>query len=143
MDRLPSGGFAALVPEFSVSNLESSLRFWRDVLGFEIAYQRPENGFTYLERGRAQVMLDRINGHWDTAPLEPPLGRGINFQIIVEDVDPLLASLEKAGWPLFHDVHEAWYRAGREEVGNRQFLVQDPDGYLLRFSQSLGRRACA
>ncbi|MEO9168740.1 MAG: VOC family protein, partial [Aestuariivirga sp.] len=35
---------------------------------------------------------------------------------------------------------EKWYRAGDEEVGQRQFLVQDPDGYLLRLCQPIGRR---
>jgi hypothetical protein len=33
-----------------------------------------------------------------------------------------------------------WYRAGNHEVGVVQFLVQDPDGYLIRFQQSLGSR---
>ena len=35
---------------------------------------------------------------------------------------------------------ERWYRKRDEEVGNRQFVVVDPDGYLLRFFTSLGRR---
>jgi len=33
---------------------------------------------------------------------------------------------------------EAWYRRGDVLVGERQILVMDPDGYLLRFQQSLG-----
>lgn len=33
-----------------------------------------------------------------------------------------------------------WYRMDDEEVGVQQFLVQDPDGYLIRFQSSLGRR---
>ena len=35
---------------------------------------------------------------------------------------------------------EKWYRKDSIEVGNKQFLVQDPDGYLLRFTQDLGKR---
>ncbi len=140
MDRLPTGGFAALVPELSVSDLDASLAFWCPILGFEIAYQRPENGFAYLERGSLQVMLDRINGNWETGPLEKPLGRGINLQMMVPDVEPMLKSLKQANWPLYRDVSDAWYRSGDTEGGNRQFLVQDPDGYLLRFAMDLGRR---
>jgi len=34
--------------------------------------------------------------------------------------------------------HERWYRRDNTAVGQRQFLVMDPDGYLLRFAQSLG-----
>ena len=77
---------------------------------------------------------------WITAPLERPFGRGINFQITVDDVAPILASLDAAGWPLFLKPEEVWYRAGTSETGVKQFLVQDPDGYLVRFSQSLGLR---
>ena len=37
-------------------------------------------------------------------------------------------------------MEERWYRVGAEARGNRQFWVQDPDGYLLRFFQDLGLR---
>lgn len=35
---------AKLVPELLVTRLESSLGFWRDLLGFAVAYDRPEEG---------------------------------------------------------------------------------------------------
>ena len=139
-DHSPTDGFASLVPELTVLDLAASLGFWCDVLGFEIAYQRPEHGFAYLERGGAQVMLELSHGSWETGALEPPLGRGINIMIFVEDIDQLIAALVGAGWPLFRSPEDAWYRMGEQEIGQREFLVQDPDGYLLRFAQSLGRR---
>ena len=139
-DRLPRGGFAPLVPELDVLDLEKSRTFWCDVLGFQIAYRRPENGFMYIERQGSQVMLNRRNGIWETANLQRPLERGINFQMFVDSVEPLLDALKQAEWPLFRPCHEAWYRIAGEERGNRQFLVQDPDGYLLRFAQDLGPR---
>lgn len=40
------------------------------------------------------------------------------------------------------ELNQTW-RNGSEASGagsSREFLVQDPDGYLLRFSQSLGQR---
>jgi catechol 2,3-dioxygenase-like lactoylglutathione lyase family enzyme len=139
-DRLPTGGFARLVPELDVFDLEQSRKFWCDILAFRIAYQRPESRFMYLELQGAQVMLVQRNGNWETGPLKRPLGRGINFQIFVDSVAPLLDALAHANWPLFRACHDAWYRVGGEERGNRQFLVQDPDDYLLRFAQDLGRR---
>jgi catechol 2,3-dioxygenase-like lactoylglutathione lyase family enzyme len=138
-DRLPTGGFAPLVPELSVFDLARSKAFWCDVLGFEIAYQRSEHKFMYLERQGSQVMLEQHNGNWETGQLERPLGRGINFQMTVESVEPMLDALKRAEWPLYKECHDAWYRVGGQETGNRQFLVQDPDGYLLRFAQDLGR----
>lgn len=65
---------------------------------------------------------------WVTALLERPFGRGVNLQITVDDVTPILASLNVVGWPLFLALEEVWYRAGTSETGVRQFLVQDPDG---------------
>lgn len=136
--RLPTGGFAPLVPELAVFDLVKSKEFWCDILGFKIAYERPENNFMYVELQGSQVMLDQRNGNWETAALEHPLGRGVNFQMFVNNVEPMLESLKKANWPLFKECHDAWYRIAGEERGSRQFLVQDPDGYLLRFAQDLG-----
>ena len=136
-----------LVPELNITSLPESLRFWRDLLGFRILYDRPEQGFAAVERHGVEFMLEEYDtgpaerlGIWDTGAREKPYGRGINFEITVADVGVLMSSLEQAGWPLFFGPEERWYRVGAEEVGVRQFLVQDPDGYLLRFSQSLGRR---
>ncbi|WP_244475196.1 bleomycin resistance protein [Rhizobium sp. Leaf341] len=134
---LPAGGFNALVPEFDVIDIGRSLNFWCDLLGFRIAYDRKAANFAYLEREGAQVMLSQINGAWVTAPLEPPLGRGINFQIAVSDISDIAARLEAAAWPLFRGVQDAVYNVGGRDVVSRELLVQDPDGYLVRLAQSL------
>jgi len=139
-DGLPAGGFNALVPEFDVTDLPRSLHFWCAGLGFTVAYGRPESGFAYLEREGAQVMLCRMDGTWQTGPHEYPLGRGLNFQIAVTDVTAVLAGLERLNWPLFRPLRDVWRVTGDRQSGDREFLVQDPDGYLLRFSQGLGER---
>ncbi|MGB7303070.1 MAG: hypothetical protein WBD13_02230 [Burkholderiaceae bacterium] len=38
------------------------------------------------------------------------------------------------------DMEDQWYRREQTEVGNRQFVVADPDGYLLRLFSPLGER---
>lgn len=138
--NLPTGGFAPLVPELDVTDIGVSLGFWCDLLGFTVAYDRPVAKFAYLEREGSQIMLCEINGEWLTGDLVRPFGRGINFQLKAEDISPIVARLAEAGWPLFRDIKESWYRAGGQEAGNREFLVQDPDGYLIRFSQHIGMR---
>lgn len=132
----------ALVPELAITDLDVSLRFWRDLLGFEVAYDRAEEGFAYLTLGGAHVMLDRIAAGrtWATGELDAPLGRGMNLEIQVPDLAAVLHRVEEAGWPLFLAPEEQWYRAGAEEVGVRQFLVQDPDGYLVRLQTEIGTR---
>ena len=139
--NLPEGGFNALVPELDVSDIGASLHFWCGLLGFEVAYDRPQAKFAYLQREGAQVMLCQINGNWEVGAIERPFGRGINFQIAARDLEPILTRLRQADWPLFREPYEVWYRLGEQvEGGSREFLVQDPDGYLVRFAQSIGRR---
>jgi catechol 2,3-dioxygenase-like lactoylglutathione lyase family enzyme len=129
---------AKLVPELVVSNHAVSLDFYVRIIGFKVLYERPAEGFAYLDLGGAALMIEQETDFWVTAPRERPYGRGINLQIEVEDLDAILARLQQAGHPLFRPVEEAWYRADDRYLGNRQFLVQDPDGYLLRFFEDLG-----
>lgn len=138
--------WAALVPEFVVSDLAISLQFWCDYIGFEVMYDRKEEHFAYLGMGDAQVMLEQYNPadrEWETGILEKPYGRGINFQIEVNAIIPILKRLQEANYTLFIDAEERWYRADDVEFGQKQFLVQDPDGYLLRLIENLGERKLA
>ncbi|PKA73088.1 catechol 2,3-dioxygenase-like lactoylglutathione lyase family enzyme [Pseudomonas baetica] len=132
-----------LVPELMVSQLDESLAFWVSCLGFNIAYQRREEGFAYLNLNGAQVMLEQIDPHanqWLTAALDKPFGRGINLQIDVEAVAPVIRRLGEAGFSLYRTCQDTWYRADKVEVGQREFIVQDPDGYLVRLVERLGER---
>ena len=134
----------ALVPELLVTDTAASLQFWCGLCGFEIAYQRVDEGFAFLTRGDAHVMLEQrgVGRNWITGALDRPFGRGINLQISVDDLDPILTALDAAGHALFMTPEERWYRVdGDEEAGVGQFLVEDPDGYLIRFQASIGRRA--
>jgi catechol 2,3-dioxygenase-like lactoylglutathione lyase family enzyme len=135
----PTAFLPDLVPELLVDDLVASVAFWVGLCGFAISYDRPEEGFAYLTSGSAHIMLEQagVGRNWIPAPLDRPLGRGINFQINVPSIDPLLDRLSAHGWPLFQAPEEKWYRTGATDVGLTQFLVQDPDGYLLRFSARL------
>jgi|SRR6185369_17613326 catechol 2,3-dioxygenase-like lactoylglutathione lyase family enzyme len=134
---------APLVPELDVTDLDASLAFYCDVLGFQVRYLRPEERFAYLKREDAELMLEEAAGpgrRFRTAPLERPFGRGANFQIRVSDASGLIERVRGAGAPILIDLEDRWYRRGDGEVGNRQFVVVDPDGYLLRFFEDIGRR---
>ena len=132
-----------LVPELSVRDCETSKAFYCDVLGFEVRYARPEEGFCYLERDGAELMLDQIGlgrDFDDHLPKQHPFGRGVNLQILVRDVAALANSCVVAGVARYLPLEERWYRKDQEEVGNKQFVVADPDGYLLRFFEDMGTR---
>ncbi|ALD14420.1 VOC family protein (plasmid) [Clavibacter capsici] len=133
-----------LVPELLVTDLDRSLTFWCDLCGFAVRYSRPEERFAYVTLGSAHVMLEEAGAgrNWVTGPLDPPLGRGINFQVTVPDSRRVAAALEEAEVALFMPVEMKWYRVDDDqEAGVQQFVVTDPDGYLLRFQSPLGRRA--
>ncbi|NJO22766.1 MAG: VOC family protein [Sphingomonadales bacterium] len=141
---------AQLVPELKVTDLAVSLRFWRDRLGFSVHYSRIEEGFAFLDLNGAQIMLDQRGlgapgrrGLWETGAMDYPLGRGINFEIQVTDLAAMLARLEAAGTSISFGPEERWYRVNSSEVGVRQFLVQDPDGYLIRLQEKIGQRPVA
>ena len=89
--------------------------------------------FRYAESGVRQLMLDQIGlgRTWETGPLEHPLGRGLNLQCMVEAIDPILERLGAAGIPLYLPVETKTYRVGDRDMPQRQFCVQDPDGYRL------------
>ena len=137
----PKTGWAKLVTELIVSDIAASLAFWRDRLGFEIAYQRPEQAFAYLERPEgAQIMLYQRSGIWETAPLDRPYGRGVMFQVNVTNIEPVQRSLEAGGWPLYAGPRDVWREVGDRKAGQREIFVQDPDGYLIMVAHDLGDR---
>ena len=80
---------------------------------------------------------------WPEAELAKPFGRGVNFEIKVSDIDELHAAVIAGGNECFLPLEERWYRRDDMEIGVRQFAVQDPDGYLIRLSQSIGNRRLA
>lgn len=133
--------FNKTIPELDVTNLNDTIKFYK-TCGFKIEYERLESSFVFMSLGEIQFMfceLKEIN-KWETGKLEYPFGRGINFQLEVDNVDSIYNSLKNAGYTIMVEMDENWYRQDDKLHGNREFLVQDPDGYLLRFCEDLGSK---
>lgn len=128
--------FNGIIPELSVSSIIESKKFYIDILGFHLEYERVKDKFAFLSYGEAQIMIEEINGHWNTGELQYPLGRGINFQIDTDDVDKIVYNLKQNNIKLFRGIMESKYVCNCEVIVDKEILVQDPDGYLLRFSQT-------
>ena len=92
-------------------------------------------------------MIQEIDPNEDvkytTGKFEYPLGRGINFQIDTDNVQKLANSLKHNNYSIRRGIHDSWYQEGNLLHGCRQILVQDPDGYLLRFSQAIGTKSAS
>lgn len=127
------------IPELSVTNIKKSLKFYK-TLGFKVNYERPENKFAFISLDKIQFMLQELseNDKWNIAPLSYPFGNGINFQLEVDNINQIYNSLKSQNYKIIFDIEENWYRQDDKLLGNKEFLVQDPDGYLLRFSEDLG-----
>jgi catechol 2,3-dioxygenase-like lactoylglutathione lyase family enzyme len=125
-----------LVPELDVADLDRALTFYTGVCGFRVRYRRPEERFAYLEREGAELMLQDARGpgrRFRTAPLEAPYGRGLNLQIEVSDARGLYENVLGAGVVPVLEIEVKRYHVEGGEVVNEQFVIADPDGYLLRF----------
>jgi catechol 2,3-dioxygenase-like lactoylglutathione lyase family enzyme len=137
-----------ILPELYVSDFGKSLLFYVNVIGFCVRYDRPEERFAYLElnglEGSAELMIEQTvtpERTFVAGALEYPFGRGMNLSITVPNVDAVHKRVLTNGNTIFLPLEERWYRQDTQEVGNRQFVVMDPDGYLLRIIGDLGTRA--
>ena len=126
--------FNSLIPELTVSDIEKTKEFYLNVLGFKMEYERPEDKFVFLSFEGSQLMFEQENGNWSVGVLEHPFGRGINFEMTVSDVESLYKQTLDAGITPFRELKVNRYRNGDGFIEQKEFLIQDPDGYLLRFT---------
>jgi lactoylglutathione lyase len=116
------------VPFFWVHDLERSLRFYVDGLGFTMTKDWIDGGkrwWCWLELGHAVVMLQEFwkEGHHRNLP-DGTVGVGVSINFICKDA---LA--------IYRDVRSRGVAAKRPFVGNGMWVTQlaDPDGYSLLF----------
>lgn len=129
--------FNKIVPELAVTNITESIAFYVKVLGFKSEFERQEDKFAFLSYQGSQVMLVEDSGDWITAVPEYPRGRGINFEIETNELADIVKRLRRKKVNLFRDPKQNEYQVGKLRVEVvTELLVQDPDGYLLRFQQT-------
>lgn len=131
--------FNSLLPELYVSDFDKSLSFYKEVLGFKVEYTRDNPKFAFLSYQGSQLMIQQENNDedWRNGKPEYPYGRGINLQIETMDINTLISSLQKNKYPIKRELEKASYKTANKTLNLKEFLVMDPDGYLLRFSQEI------
>ena len=138
----PPKHWASLMAEMMVNDFARSYAFWTNVLGFAPAFTRPGQKLACLEHpDGGQVMIYERDGDWETGPMEPPFGRGMVVQLYVRDANAAAARVRAAGHPFYVDLREKWRDWGDRLGGQREFLVQDPDGYLVMVAERIGERS--
>jgi catechol 2,3-dioxygenase-like lactoylglutathione lyase family enzyme len=116
------------VPFLGVSNIEASIRYYVDGLGFEMTNKWIDEGklrWCRLQRGGAALMLQEFKkeGHDSWAP-EGKVGVGVSICFICEDA---LA--------IYREVTARGIQAAKPFVGNGMWVtsLSDPDGYRIEF----------
>lgn len=125
--------FNSLIPELSVSNIENSIKFYTSI-GFQIMYERKEDKFCFLQLEENQIMIEEINNNWNTGTLEYPFGRGINISMSIRNIDEYYNKIEENNIKIFEKLKINKYLVNDITYEDKEFLIQDPDGYLLRFN---------
>ncbi len=116
--------YVSVAPEFFVRDVASSVQFY-ERLGFAPLRQEPE--FAVVALGEAHILLasERLAG--EQLPANDRRGLGVNVRIMVEDADAAFERASDAGARLVHPIADRDY-------GLRDFIIADPDGFLLRFA---------
>lgn len=125
--------FNSLISELSVTNIEKSKEFYLN-LGFKIMYERKEDKFCFLYLEDNQIMIEEINNNWNVGEMKYPFGNGINISMTVSDIDSFYESIISKKIVLFRKIKTSKYRVDDIIYEDKEFLLQDPDGYLLRFN---------
>lgn len=127
-DAAPGPNVRQAVPFFGVADMQASLRYYVDGLGFEMTLHWMDQGklrWCWLQKGGAAVMLQewRTEGDESWVPKEK-VGVGVSVCFICRDA---LA--------IYHEVRARGIAAERPFVGNSMWVVglTDPDGYRLYF----------
>lgn len=80
-------------------------------------------------------MIEQIHDEgWNVGELVYPLGRGVNFSLEVDDIGVLYRRVLDHGVIPFRSLRTSEYQTDDGVVSQQEFLVQDPSGYLLRFT---------
>lgn len=117
-----------VVPFFHVSNMEQSVRYYTDGIGFTMKHKWIVDGqlrWCWLELGGAAIMLQqfRTEGHDSWKP-SCKVGEGVALYFNCDDAIAF-----------YHDVKSRGIEASEPQVGNSMWetFLSDPDGYRINF----------
>ncbi len=117
-------------PVLLVADLDRSLAFYGDLLGFDCERHGDPPNFAVVKRDDAILLLalagddERLVPHWHIVE------KMWNAYVRVEDVDELYAEVRGRGCPIDYSLYDAPH-------GFREFGVTDPDGHDVAFGQPL------
>ena len=123
-----------IAPFFIVKNVPAALSFYRDLLGFDITFQGPDDNdifFGIVKRGAAMIILKAVGV--DPVPnYTRDIKKGIarwDAYLYVPDPDSLAAEFSSRNVVFFQPL------MNNDDDGLRGFEIKDVDGYILFFGR--------
>ena len=122
-----------LTPNLMVEDVQQTLAFYCDVLGFHVQMTLPEQppfDFAIVQRDQVELMFQSRSSLSENVPvlLGQPIGASQTFYIEVEDLQKLYEALRNHV-DIVVDLHTTFY-------GTQEFYFRDVNGYILSFSES-------
>jgi catechol 2,3-dioxygenase-like lactoylglutathione lyase family enzyme len=120
----------AISPSFVVSDVDRTIAFYRDKLGFETRYQDPPENpfFAIIGRGGAQIFIKSEGGISPIPNSTRHRHLRLDAFVYVEDPDALAADFAAHGAEFSNPLKDT-------SDGLRGFEIRDPDGYILFFGR--------
>jgi glyoxylase I family protein len=150
LENMPFRVIAADHTGITVSNLERSLSFWRDVLGFELSHRTHQKGelaseITGVPGAEISLAVVKAPGHKiELLEYHAPANHkqhldfrpcdvgSVHIALTVDDLDGVIGKIATSGWKA----------AGKPQMlktgpnaGKRVVYVRDPDGTTIEFMQ--------
>ncbi len=133
--------FTDVTPNLIVSDIDRSLAFYRDVLGFSVVGTVPDAApfvFAWMQRDEVKVFLNTVGPIREEHPelAARPIGGTATLYIVVEadttaeGIDALF-DLVKSKTRVIMPLKDQFY-------GMREFGIEDPDGYIIFTAQRIG-----
>jgi PhnB protein len=125
-----------LSPLLMVKDMEKTIEFYTQILGFENTFQLPDPEGNLVHANLVWKDVHIMLG--PASPAVPPeampyRGSGVDFYILVEkedDIDQYYAMLKEKGANIVQEITDQFW-------GDRNFVIKDPDGYQLTFAKTI------
>ena len=124
-----------LTPNLVVRNVESSLKFYREILGLEKAISVPDQSpyvFASVSNGAVEIFFnDQKTVAAEYPRLAATIAASLTLYIEVDDMQAIFDRVQQAGAKISMSVTEQFY-------GMKEFAFEDGDGYAITIAQKMG-----
>ncbi len=128
--------FNSLIPELLVSNALKSLDFYTEMLGFEILFDRKDEGFYFLNKEGGQLMINQLkDDSWVNGNLSHPFGQGMHLTFNTSNIEDVIK--DALNDSIYLGPFDQTYDVADGKATLKEIIYKDPDGYLIRFVQHI------